>query len=247
MGMDVDGKIALVTGANRGIGRAIVESLLKHGAAKVYAAVRNTASVAPLAEKYGDRVVAVPVDMQRPDTIAALADSCQDAEIVINNAGVLRVSPPLGENTIEDFEYELQVNVFGLLHMARAFAPVLKANGGGAFVQLNSVASMKCFEGFATYSASKAAAYSLTLALRQQLGEQGTQVLSVHPGPIDTDMADSAGLTGMGEPASVVGEGLVAALKSGDFRLFPDSMAKKIGDQYASFAEAIVDADLMAG
>ena len=99
-------------------------------------------------------------------------------------------------------------------------------NGGGAFVQLNSVVSMKCFSNIATYSASKAAAYSITQALREVLGQQGTAVLSVHPGPISTDMAADAGVGEIGEPPSLVSEGIVAALRAGDFHLFPDSMAK---------------------
>ena len=131
--------------------------------------------------------------------------------------------------------------------MAQAFAPVLKANGGGAFVQLNSVASMKNFADFATYSASKAAAYSITQALRELLGQQGTAVLSVHPGPIATDMSDAAGMSEIAEPPSLVAEGIVAALKAGDFHLFPDSMAKQFGDAYQSFAENIVEADQSEG
>ncbi len=129
--------------------------------------------------------------------------------------------------------------------MAQAFAPILKTNGGGAFVQLNSVASMKCFSDFATYSASKAAAYSITQALREVFFQQGTAVLSVHPGPIATDMATDAGLGEIAEPASLVGEAIVVALKAGDFHVFPDSMAKMVGDAYQSFAENIVEANLV--
>jgi short-subunit dehydrogenase len=104
---------------------------------------------------------------------------------------------------------------------------------------------MKCFVGFSTYCASKAAAYSITQALRELLGDQGTQVLSVHPGPIATDMADSAGFGEMAEPTSLVSEGIIAALKAGDFHLFPDTLAKQIGDAYQSFAKNIVEANIM--
>ena len=103
------------------------------------------------------------------------------------------------------------------------------------------------FSDVATYSASKAAAYSITQALRELLGQQGTAVLSVHPGPIATEMADAAGLTEIAEPPSLVAEGIVAALKAGDFHLFPDSMAKQFWGAYQSFAENIVEADLTEG
>lgn len=166
---------------------------------------------------------------------------------MINNAGVLRTSTALSDDAIESLKFELDANVYGLMHTTQAFAPVLKANGGGAFVQLNSVVSMKCFPEFATYCASRAAAYSITQALRAQLAEQGTVVVSVHPGPIATDMGDAAGLTEIAEPPALVGRAIVRALKEGDFHAFPDSMAKQIGEAYRSFAQGIVEADLIRG
>ncbi len=247
MSFDVDGKIALVTGANRGIGKAIVESLLQHGAAKVYAAVRDLDSAAPLVEAHGSKVVPLAIDLSQPDTIVAAAKFADDVQLVVNNAGVLKNATPLADDAIDSLKFEIDINVIGLMRMAQAFAPVLKANGGGAFAQLNSVASIKNFADFATYSASKAASYSITQALRDLLDEQGTAVLSVHPGPIATDMADNAGLTEIAEPPSLVGDGIVAALKAGDFHLFPDTMAKQIGEAYRGFAENVVEAQLMEG
>ena len=244
MSFQVEGKTALVTGANRGIGKTIVESLLEHGAAKVYAAVRDPASADPLVEQYGDRVKPIRVDLSDAASITAAAAEATDVELVVNNAGVLRVTTPLAEDAFEHFQFEIDVNVYGLMRVAQAFAPVLKANGGGALVQLNSVASLKNFSDFATYSASKAASYSITQALRDKLGEQGTQVLSVHPGPIATDMGHDAGLDEIAEPPTLVSEGIVAALAAGDFHLFPDTMAKQFGGAYESFAENIVEADL---
>jgi NAD(P)-dependent dehydrogenase (short-subunit alcohol dehydrogenase family) len=243
----VKDRIILITGANRGIGRSLVEAFLRAGAAKIYAAARQPATVAPLVASHGDRVVPLRIDLDAPETIAAASASAADVDMVVNNAGVLQAATPLDANAIPALEFEMQVNVYGLIRMVQAFAPLLKANGGGVFVQMNSVASMKNFAAFATYSASKAASYSITQALREVLAGQGTRVLSVHPGPIATEMADAAGLGEMAEPASLVGEAILAALEAGDFHVYPDSMARQIGAAYASFAAGIVEADLNKG
>jgi NAD(P)-dependent dehydrogenase (short-subunit alcohol dehydrogenase family) len=246
MAYSIQGKTALVTGANRGIGEQIVEAFMRHDAAKVYAAVRRPESARHLIEAYGGKVEAIQIDLEHPESIVAAAKSARDVDIVVNNAGVLRSAGPLDKHTLDDFKFELEINTFGLIRMAQAFAPVLKANGGGAFVQLNSVASMKSFAGFSTYCASKAAAYSITQALRDVLKEQGTLVISVHPGPIATDMAASAGLDEMAEPASIVADAIIKALENEQFHAFPDTMAQQVGEVYQPFAENIVEADLMA-
>lgn len=247
MAYDITNKTILVTGANRGIGKVLVESFIEHGVAKVYAAVRQLESVTPLVEKYGDQVVPIHIDLANPDFIAAAAQAATDVEVVVNNAGVLKTSTPLAEDAIASLKFEMDINVYGLITMAQAFAPVLKANGGGVFAQLNSVVSMKTFSNFATYSASKAASYSITQALRELLSEQGTTVLSVHPGPIATDMGDAAGLTEIAEPPTLVAEGIINALKVGEFHVFPDTMAKQIGGAYQSFATNIVEANMTEG
>lgn len=237
-------KNVLVTGANRGIGRAIVEEAMQRGAAKVYAAVRTLESAAPLVEQFGDRVVPVQVDVQDDASIRAAAGVASDVDIVINNAGVLKTASAIDKEAIQALTYELDVNVFGLIRVAQAFAPVLKSNGGGALVQLNSVASVKNFADFATYSASKAASYSLTQGLRESLREQGTHVVSVHPGPIQTEMADSAGLGEIAEPPSLVAKEIFDAIAERRFHAWPDSMAKQIGSAYQSFAENVVEAEI---
>ncbi|WP_417731123.1 SDR family oxidoreductase [Rosistilla oblonga] len=243
MTFDVTNKTVLVTGANRGIGKAILEEALHRGAAKVYAAVRNVESAASLVAEHGDKVVPIRIDLDDPSSITAAADTATDADLVINNAGVLKTSSAVAADAIESLQFEMNANVYGLIRVAQAFAPVLKANGGGAFVQLNSVASVKTFADFATYCASKAASYSITQGLRETLREQGTQVVSVHPGPIDTDMGAAAGFDDAASPSSVATE-IFNALAEGRFHGWPDPVAQQIGGAYQSFAENVVEADM---
>ncbi len=243
----IKGSTVLVTGANRGIGKAIAEGMLERGSARLYAAVRRPESVQGLVEQYEGRVVAVPFDLVDEGLIEAAAETADDVDLLICNAGVLRTSDVFADDVYEALRFELDSNLFGLIRTVRAFAPVLKRNGGGALVQLNSVVSVKCFPDFTTYCASKAAAYAVTQALRTQLGEQGTSVHSVHPGPIATDMGDAAGLTEIAEPPSLVAGAIAAAVESGEFHVWPDTMARQIGEAYDGFAKGIVEADFSEG
>ncbi len=244
MSYSIQGKTVLVTGANRGIGRAIVESAIQQGAKKVYAAVRKIESANSLMKELGDRVVPIHVDLEDSQSIHEAAKKATDVEVVVNNAGVFEAANPFSENALSSLEYQMKVNVIGLIHMANAFAPVLKANGGGAFVQLNSIVSIKAFSQSATYAASKAASYSITQSLREVLADQGTQVVSVHPGPIATDMSTDAGMEEIAEPPSLVSDAIWQALKDDQFHAFPDSMAKQIGGAYKSFADNVIDAKM---
>ncbi|AWV98302.1 SDR family oxidoreductase [Arcticibacterium luteifluviistationis] len=238
MSITIENKVALITGANRGIGKAITESFLNHGAKKVYLAVRDVNSTKALEEKYGDKVVTLQADLTNQASINALAEAAKDVDIVVNNAGIAKLASPLSDNAEEALTQEFDVNVFGLLRVANAFAATLESHKG-ALVQLNSVASIKNFPDLSTYSASKAASYSLTQGLRVKLGEKGVSVLSVHPGPIATDMGAAAGFTEASD-VSVVSEGIVSSLKAGDFHLFPDEMAKQFEGAYQSFSDNVV-------
>ena len=236
-------EVVFITGANRGIGKAILTEAIRRGSQKVYAAVRDPKSVEALVREFGDKVVPVQVDLSKPETVKQAAALASDVTVVINNAGALTTTTALDEDVVSSLEYLIDVNASGLLRVAQAFAPVLQKNGGGALAQINSVVSIKAFPAFATYSASKAASYSITQALREQLQPQGTHVLSVHPGPIATDMGDEAGLTAIAEPPSVVAEALFDALEKKEFHVFPDTMAKSFWEQYSSYAQNVLEAE----
>lgn len=181
--MKVEGCVALVTGANRGLGKAFCDALIAAGAAKVYAAARDPASVKD------PRLTPVRLDVTSAADIAAAAKACPDVTLLINNAGVLLSSPIMAADAEAAIRNEMEVNVFGLMNVSRAFAPVLKVNGGGALVNMLSVASWFIAPFNATYGASKHAALGVSEGLRIELKSQGTQVMSVHAGFVDTEMA----------------------------------------------------------
>ncbi|MEM9941239.1 MAG: SDR family oxidoreductase [Planctomycetota bacterium] len=245
MTTSIQNKVVLITGANRGIGKAILEEAIRRGAAKVYAAVRKLELAQPLVQTYGDRVVPIHVDLTDESSILLAADKAADVDIVVNNAGVLTTTNSVDDQVLESLRFEFDVNVYGLVRIAKAFAPVLRTNGGGALVQLNSVVSLKTFSQFTTYSASKAASYAITQGLRDSLKEQGTHVVSVHPGPIQTDMIqDDDDLQAIAEPPSLVANAIFDAIENQTFHVWPDSMAKEVGSVYQNFAENIIEADL---
>jgi len=180
--VNIMGSTVVVTGGQRGLGKAIVGELLQRGAAKVYATAR--------APKPSDdpRVVSVELDVTKPDSVAALARRASDADIVINNAGILG-APKLLDSDIEEVRAVFETNYFGALRVAKAFAPILADNGGGALVDIHSVLSW--VGGFGGYGASKAAFWSATNSLRIELEKQGTLVTGVHLSYTDTDMTSA--------------------------------------------------------
>ena len=245
MAIDPQGKTVLITGANRGIGLVYAEAFLGAGVAKLYATARKPEALQPLVDQHGDKVVALALDLRDEASINAAAQTAGDVDIVVNNGGVLTQGDYTADNAFDNLDFEIDVNVKGLLRVARAFAPVLKANGGGALVQLNSVVSVRNFPPFTTYCASKAASYSITQGLHDLLAEQGTDVVSVHPGPIATDMGNDIGVENA-FPPSVVVDATIEALKAGEFHCFPDDFAKQFWGGYQGFAKAVVEPAMTA-
>ena len=229
MGYALSEKTALVTGANRGIGEAVVDALVAAGARKVYAAARNVAALGPLVARHGSRVAPLELDVTNPAHIAAAAATATDVDLLVNNAGVVGFLG--GEFTdpkwIAAARQEMEVNFLGTFAVTQAFAPILAKNGGGAIANLNSVVSFVSFPIVATYSASKAATHSLTQATRAMLRGQNTQVFGVYPGPIDTKMAEP--LTVEKTSAADAGRAIVAGIIAGEEEIFPDKMSQGVG------------------
>jgi NAD(P)-dependent dehydrogenase (short-subunit alcohol dehydrogenase family) len=181
--MKIEGSVALVTGANRGLGKAYADALLAAGAAKVYAGARNPSLITD------NRLIPVKLDITSSSDVVAASSMCEDVGILINNAGIMLMSPMLRDASDQALRQEMEVNVYGLLAMIRAFAPVLARNGGGTIANMLSIVSWFVYPFNGTYCASKHAALAVSDAARIQLKSQGTHVVGVYAGLIDTEMA----------------------------------------------------------
>jgi len=188
-GVSIKDKVVLVSGSNRGIGKSFAVQALKMGAKKVYAAARDESKLTELVTKYGDKIVPITLDVTNQDQVTAAAAAADDVEVLINNSGVASGGQIVAKSGESGKRLEMEVNYFGIMKMCVAFAPILKANGGGAIVNILSVSGLSSFAFAPGYSASKAAGRSLTQALRVELAQQDTLVSGVFPGPVDTDMA----------------------------------------------------------
>ncbi len=219
--MQITGSTALVTGANRGLGHALVRALRDAGCARVYAAARKAESIA-----LEDGIAPVQLDITNSDQVAAAAARCGDVSILINNAAVASFTPLLGAPTIEGARHEMETNYFGTLAMCRAFAPVLKRNGGGALVNILSVTSWFNVPVQGSYCASKAAEWSLTKAVRFELRAQGTLVVGVYAGYIDTGM--TAGLTVPKSSPADIATRVIAGIESNTEEILADERAQNV-------------------
>jgi NAD(P)-dependent dehydrogenase (short-subunit alcohol dehydrogenase family) len=234
--------VAFVTGTNRknGIGRAIVDSLIEHGAKKVYATARNVSQLDDLVAVHNGKVVAVALDVTDLDAIQSLGTKYPDVTLVVNNAGLFAETSSLGD--IGMVQKEIAINYIAPLSIVQSFAPSLNkteststSSKASAIVNLNSIASLVNFPGAGTYSASKAASHSLTQAQRRDL--PNCLVIGVYPGPIDTDLA--VNLPFDKESPSAVAEAIIDALKNGTEDSYPDAMARQLRDGWKADAKAL--------
>ncbi|MCF6388508.1 SDR family oxidoreductase [Mycobacterium sp. MBM] len=225
----MNGTTVLVTGGRRGLGSALVDEALSRGAAKVYSTARQQYSDSR------DRVVSLALEVRDDSSVAELAASAADVDIVINNAGVL-LPGSLLTGDFDEITTTFDINTFGPLRVTRALAPTLAANGGGALVNVHSVLSW--LGGSGAYGASKAAIWSLTNSLRAELKAQGTQVLGVHAGFIDTDMVAAVGLPKTA-PADVAAT-VFDALEAGAHEVLVDDITAAVKAKLSGPVEDLV-------
>jgi len=225
----IEGAVALVTGANRGIGRALTEALLLRGVKKVYATARDQAALRDLRD---GRVVSLGLDVTDADQIRAVGEAASDVELVFNNAGVALATGLADSTVLGHARREMEVNYFGPLQLLQRLAPTLARNGGGAVVNIGSAAGLTSVPFMPTYSASKAALHSLTQAARILLGAQGTAVFGVYAGPVDTDMAREVALPKSSPRA--VAFAILDGVEAGQEDIFPDPFAVDFGRQFGS-------------
>lgn len=189
--MRLESAVALVTGANGGIGQFYVEALRTAGVTRIYAGARNANSLTNLAEIDPQRIIPIALDVTDEQSVTAAANECKDVNLLINNAGIGLLKGFTSATDLSSARAEMEVNYFGTLAMCRAFAPVLKTNGGGAIVNMLSILGKVNFPMNASYSASKAAAISMTQGVRAELAAQGTLVIGVMPGTVNTEVSKS--------------------------------------------------------
>ncbi|WP_250004985.1 SDR family oxidoreductase [Actinoplanes sp. M2I2] len=219
--MQINGATALVTGANRGIGRHLAAQLAERGA-KVYATARRPETIDL------DGVEKLALDITDPESVTAVARAAQDVDLLVNNAGINTLTPLLGD--LDQVHAEMNTNFWGTLSMARAFAPVLATNGGGAIVTIASGASWMAMPDAGAYAVSKAAAWNMSNALRWELAGQGTSVISVHLGATDTDMGH--GTLDKNDPADVARAAL-DGVEQDDYEVVVDAQTRMVKEWLA--------------
>jgi NAD(P)-dependent dehydrogenase (short-subunit alcohol dehydrogenase family) len=229
----IEGSVALVTGASRGIGRALTEALLARGVRKVYATARNPESLRALRD---ERLVALRLDVTDAVQIRVAAEAAPDVEIVFNNAGVALAEGIADSTVLSQARREMEVNYFGPLQLLQSLAPSLARNGGGAVVNIGSAAGLTNVPFLPTYSASKAALHSLTQAARVLLRQQGTAVFGVYAGPVDTDMVRELAMPKTS--ARDVAFAILDGIEAGQEDIFPDPFAVDFGRRFQASPKA---------
>jgi NAD(P)-dependent dehydrogenase (short-subunit alcohol dehydrogenase family) len=229
-GIPIEGAAALVTGGNRGFGRALVDEFLERGAAKVYATSRSGAP----GPQRDNRIVPLVLDVSDDTSVEAAVRAAPDVSILVNNAGISLATPVL-EAPLTDIRDELETNLFGILRVARAFAPVLAEQPRSSMVNVLSALSWLSFG--RGYEISKAAAWSATNALRLALRDQGTIVTGLHVGYMDTDMTARVDAP-KADPRDIARQ-TADAIIAGDFEILADDTTRGIKSQLSEDVTAL--------
>jgi NAD(P)-dependent dehydrogenase (short-subunit alcohol dehydrogenase family) len=228
--MKLANAVVLVTGANRGIGLAFAQAALARGARKVYAASRDPGKVTLAG------VEAIRLDVTNQAEVDAAAARCGDVTLLVNNAGIAQFGGVLGEDPVASLQAQFDVNVMGILRMGRAFAPVLQRNGGGAMLNVLSIASWVNRPLLGLYGTTKSAAWGLTNSLRHELRPQGTQVVGMHVGFVDTDLTRGIDQP-KSTPADVVGRAF-DVLEAGGEEVLADERTQQVKRSLGADASA---------
>ncbi|MGE8615084.1 MAG: SDR family oxidoreductase [Achromobacter veterisilvae] len=218
--MELKNAVVFITGANRGLGLAFAREALARGARKVYAAARDPSAVRLAG------VEAVKLDVTRPEEVAAAAARARDATLLINNAGIAATGGFLAPDSADSARRHLETNLIGPLLMAQAFAPALAANGGGALLNVLSIASWINRPLLGVYGMSKSAAWALTNGLRHELRGQGTQVLGLHMGFVDTDL--TRGIEAPKTAPETIVRQALDALEAGEEEVLADEATRQV-------------------
>jgi NAD(P)-dependent dehydrogenase (short-subunit alcohol dehydrogenase family) len=222
--MQIENSVALVTGANRGIGRAFVDALLERGARRIYAAGRDLANLEAVVRLDPKRIRALQLDVTRADDARAAAVQAKDVTLLINNAGALSLGR-LADIPVDAVRGDMETNFFGLLNVITPFVPILERNHG-SIVNILTLLSLASMPGVASYNASKAAGWSLTQSFRADLAKRGIRVHAVFPGAVDTEMARSFEIPK--PPAIDVARATLAGVAADQEDIYPDSMAQQV-------------------
>ena len=234
--MKIQGSVVLVSGANRGLGLEFARQALALGATKVYAAARDPSTITL------PGVVPVKLDVTNVQDVAALAVQCPDVTLLINNAGIGRTGGFVSGEPVALLRDQLETNLFGMLNMSHAFADILGRNGGGAMLNILSILSWVNTPMLAAYGVSKAAAWALTNGLRIELKPQGTQVVGLHAGFIDTDMIRSFDVP-KATPQEVVRQAY-EAIEAGETEVRVDDATRQVK---AGLSQGVYLADALGG
>jgi NAD(P)-dependent dehydrogenase (short-subunit alcohol dehydrogenase family) len=223
--MKIQTATALVTGANRGIGLALVKALLNTGAPKIYATARDRSGLDGVTALDPARVVPLQVDITDSNLVNTLPQQAPDITLLINNAGILSFGSIL-ETPLETIHQQFDTNFYGTLNMIRAFVPVVEKNGGGAIVNLLTLVALASMPGLSAYNASKAAAWSMTQSLRANVAGKNIGVYGVFPGAVDTDML--AGVEMAKTSPADIAAAVLTGIESGQEDIFPDPMSTQL-------------------